>query len=250
MHVRANSQSRNCPRGGPHIAVLSADCAPTEDTRQMQQEQHTELQNPADSIAPSKNADPVQLAAVEPSPAEHVDNDDSVNHQNGSFAVGRPTGPQGWSDCCCCCCPRIGNMVVLAEAFLTRRGDTAEYHETCNGCRLCGCIGCTPARRLGVHSNYPLCVVGPYWPVMLCITTPLIAGISGLVGYWINGKAHVAFVIILAILGAATLVSLYGTACCNPGLLPRFATEDHDEPPFAGWTKNDRVGVWRPPKAI
>ena len=147
MHVRANSQSRNCPRGGPHIAVLSADCAPTEDTRQMQQEQHTELQNPADSIAPSKNADPVQLAAVEPSPAEHVDNDDSVNHQNGSFAVGRPTGPQGWSDCCCCCCPRIGNMVVLAEAFLTRRGDTAEYHETCNGCRLCGCIGCTPARR-------------------------------------------------------------------------------------------------------
>ena len=139
-------------------------------------------------------------------------------------------------------------------------------------------------------SRLPVCVVGPYWPVMLCVTLPLVVGISAAVGFFVAARgAHVALLAVLGGVGGVTAASLLGTACRNPGLLPRYdvvlpppvssaqprgggaggaggagadaggaggegtlapPTPTPPTPPFPGWVKNDRLGVWRPPRAI
>merc|ERR1711976_858390 len=70
---------------------------------------------------------------------------------------------------CCTCVKRIGNMAV----FWTK---TEAYEE----------VQTNEAGEQSVVKRKrprPFCMVGPYWPVNLCITWPLILGISGWTAY-------------------------------------------------------------------
>jgi len=120
-----------------------------------------------------------------------------------------------WSALFCCCFRRVGNLVVLFQ-LPAKPGETPRL----------------------------LCVVGPYWPMMMCITTPLIlAPCVGVVIYaW--PFVHYGVIIGFCCFAAFTLTALWCTACSNPGLVPRY----EERPPHAdsNWSWNDQTRTFRP----
>jgi hypothetical protein len=135
----------------------------------------------------------------------------------------------------CCAClgaDRVGNMAVLAQT--TEEYDHVTVHEE---------TGVQTTRR----KKRPklLWVLGPYWPVNLCITFPLILAISFWTGMKLQDDSIV--VIILWLLCTVTmLVALAMIACRDPGILYR-----HTSPPPGtdSWRWNDQSKTFRPPKA-
>ena len=65
------------------------------------------------------------------------------------------------------------------------------------------------------------CLLGPFWPCMFCVTTPMVVGIM----YWANtiilpGKHWLAW-LIFNLCGSGTLLSLWATSFSDPGILER-----------------------------
>ena len=116
----------------------------------------------------------------------------------------------------CCCCERVGNMVVLLE-------------------------------RKGAHGVRNLiCVLGPYWPVMLFVTFPLIGLVAAGVGVLLLPKVHIAITVGFFILVAVTAISLGFTACRDPGILRRYA----EKPEGSNWVYSNQARSFKPRGAI
>jgi len=120
--------------------------------------------------------------------------------------------------CCCSLCPKIGNMTPLLQTVDKHTGKPKIW-----------------------------CMVGPFWPVLIFITCPLILGISGLLAAFILPKLHMSVGIVLALLVLITMGALCATACVDPGLIVR-----HAERPAVGgenWYFSDVAKTFRPPRA-
>ena len=88
------------------------------------------------------------------------------------------------------------------------------------------------------------CVVGPYWPMLLLVTYPLILGVS--MATLINaipGKPAIV-VIVWASCTLGLIYSLALTAFRDPGILPRRL-----DAPDGSWRWSDRAHSYRPPGA-
>ena len=134
------------------------------------------------------------------------------------FAVGKPNeGPCNvLTQCCCPCGKPLGNMVVLAES----RAANGEI-------------------RLD-------CVVGPFWPVMLFVTFPLVVGISLIVAVTCLPALNPGFAVGMVVLMLATAIALGKTATTDPGILHRH----HEKPEGTNWIYSDQAETFRPRGAM
>jgi hypothetical protein len=102
------------------------------------------------------------------------------------------------------------------------------------------------------------CIVGPYWPMLVFVTYPLVLGISA----WTAKKAifvsnyHPALVVVWTVLTLGLCLALFLVSCSDPGILPKYI-----EPPSPSdkmcddgsgeysrldWRWNDRVQSYVP----
>jgi len=137
--------------------------------------------------------------------------------------------------CGCLGARRVGNLAVLAQT--TEEYDHLELiNEETNEYRT------TRKTRPKL-----LWVIGPYWYVNLCLTFPLIVGIS----LW-TAMRHImdSFLVVQVTWSAATLLMIFSlimAGCRNPGVLYR-----HSHPPpntRESWTWNDQAKTYRPSSA-
>ncbi|GKY99238.1 hypothetical protein MPSEU_000879100 [Mayamaea pseudoterrestris] len=94
------------------------------------------------------------------------------------------------------------------------------------------------------------CVVGPYWPMLVLITYPLIFGVSGwvFVSKVCKGLLNPALALAWVVLTIGLIMALALTGCRDPGILYR-----HDEPPpdlENTWRWNDQALSYRPRNAV
>ena len=88
------------------------------------------------------------------------------------------------------------------------------------------------------------CVVGPYWPMLVLVTYPLILGVS--IATLINGIPGKPAIVVL-VWASCTLGLIYSlalTAFRDPGILPRRL-----DAPDGSWRWSDRAHSYRPPGA-
>jgi hypothetical protein len=87
------------------------------------------------------------------------------------------------------------------------------------------------------------CVVGPYWPMLMFVTYPLILGVSALTLITVIPYKHPLLGLVWAILTVGLILALALTACRDPGILPRY----HKPPPKEeSWRWNERAHTYRP----
>mmetsp|Transcript_17323 Transcript_17323/g.47992 ORF Transcript_17323/g.47992 Transcript_17323/m.47992 type:complete len:269 (+) Transcript_17323:121-927(+) len=143
----------------------------------------------------------------------------------------------GPCDCCSVVCcgiigaERVGHMAVLKQSMevveeVVDNGDGSE-----------------PSVRRYKRPKLDI-VIGPYWPMLLCITYPLILGVSGLALVTVIPKTN-PFVQLLW--GCTTLGLIYAlamTAFRDPGILPRYV----ELPPHSNdqWRWSDRTYSFKP----
>lgn len=124
---------------------------------------------------------------------------------------------------------RIGNMVILREGYEEIVNSKGEH-----------------VRRRKINM-----VVGPYWPMLVFVTYPLILFVSFCAA--VKGVFIVNFnplvVCSWTILTTGLVVSLFFTSCTDPGILRK-----HEEPPkgesSGRWRWNDRVQSYVPTGAV
>lgn len=142
------------------------------------------------------------------------------------YAIGRNKPGEGGcsstSECLCpTCFPRIGNMVVLCSAGWGK--ESAK--------RIC-------------------CVVGPYWPMMACVTYPLIFVIALATGFMVMAGKHIGVVIVFGAGVSLTVAFLALTACSNPGIMRRVIEDPSLEGDKKGaWKWDHTAGTYRPKDA-
>jgi len=117
----------------------------------------------------------------------------------------------------CCCARRVGSMFFLIER----------------------------------KDGSPIVVAGPCWPFCTFVTVPLIAVLSGLVGYFIVSNPNTGlpwwFALIYYPIVAFVLAVLFCVSCRDPGLMERVTDEEAAE---NGWFWNEQVGSYRPAGAM
>lgn len=138
---------------------------------------------------------------------------------NNSNGVNDATSPMSiieiFNTIFCCCARRVGSMFFLLES----------------------------------NDGSPIIVAGPCWPFCTFITTPIILGVSGLVGYFMIYTTDLPWWIgvIYFIIMIFVLIVLFCTSCRDPGLLERVTDV---EAATNGWLWNEQVGSYRPPAAM
>jgi hypothetical protein len=96
---------------------------------------------------------------------------------------------------------RIGNMVILKERVVYETNGKGEK---------------VPKRVLD-------CIVGPYWPMLVFVTCPLVLGVS----YWTAKRAifvpgvHPWVVCTWIVLTVGLCLALFWVSCSDPGILPK-----------------------------
>jgi len=92
------------------------------------------------------------------------------------------------------------------------------------------------------------CIVGPFWPMLVCVTYPLIIGVS----FWtlvtsIPGKSFLlqAF---WALCTGGLLLSLTLVSCRDPGILPKYSQSPPQDD--GSWRWNDQAQSYRPRGAM
>ena len=143
---------------------------------------------------------------------------------------------------CLCCsamvCPlvgagRVGNMAVL-RSTTERVEEIEEDLET----------GGTQVRKYTRPKL--LCVLGPYWPMLLFVTYPLILGVSAWAFRVAIAPGNKPFIVVLGwfALTMGLIVALALTGCRDPGILYRYS----DPPPQNenNWRWNDQALTYRP----
>jgi hypothetical protein len=131
---------------------------------------------------------------------------------------------------------RVGNMSVLKQSSYSVEVEEEEEDEETGEVRLVRVV----RPRIDI-------VVGPYWPMLLFITYPLILGISG----WalIRALPGKPFYLVAAWFFCTTglIVSLALTACRDPGIMYR----RHSPPQRTqAWRWNDQAQTFRPRNAV
>jgi DHHC palmitoyltransferase len=125
---------------------------------------------------------------------------------------------------------RVGNMVVLAQVMEDYRDETT-----------------------GEMSQRPrlLCLVGPYWMVVLGLTIPLMTLVTFWTAYTQFRDMMLPVQIVWAICTAMLYLSLLLVSCTDPGILYRHTTPP--PPPNNGtdpsWYWNDQALTYRPASA-
>jgi hypothetical protein len=144
--------------------------------------------------------------------------------------------PQVAFSASCCGClgaGRVGNMVVLAQ--------TMEDYDHIQVNEETGAQTSSRRKRPKLHW-----VMGPYWPVNLCLTYPLILGIS----FWTAWKrlpdAHIVVILTWSLCTFMLIFALAMVACRNPGILYR---HNQAPPGSSDWRWNDQARTFRPPKS-
>ena len=159
---------------------------------------------------------------------------------------------------------RVGNMAILKESTIVveevindaddeeegieSEHDGARTAPSSNGSAAAGGNGAVRTRR--VHKRKIDYVVGPYWPMLLCITYPLIFAVSTwtFVSAILPGR-HPLVTLVWATLTLGLIYALFGVAFRDPGILPR-----HRTPPVGSgrgeWRWNDQAQSYRPRGAI
>jgi hypothetical protein len=149
--------------------------------------------------------------------------------------------PPDESGCLCCSalvCPllgagRVGNMIVLKSS--TEWVEEVEEDEE---------SGEQTVRRFS-RPKLDL-VLGPYWPMLCCVTYPLIFAVSGwtFVSSILPGRQPIVLVFVWTVFTSGLIVSLACTACRDPGILYRHRNAP---PQHAGtWRWSDRADSFRP----
>lgn len=108
-----------------------------------------------------------------------------------------------------CCLPSLGNMIVLIQ-----------------------------------RNGRPVVVVGPYWTMLVFVTTPLAVIGPTLVAILWCSRLHIAIQATYAAVVLATATALYSTALRDPGLHERTSVAQDDT-----WTWNDQARTFKPPGA-
>lgn len=113
---------------------------------------------------------------------------------------------------------RVGNMAVLRE-----RQERVDDGET--------------KRRLVI-------VAGPYWPMLMLVTYPLILGVSTVTLVTTIPKTHPLIAVAWTVCTVGLILALALTAFRDPGILPRYESP----PPGSDgqWRWNDRAHTYRP----
>jgi len=114
------------------------------------------------------------------------------------------------SACCCWWTARVGNMVVLAKT-----------------------------------KDRLLCIMGPYWMVLLFVTLPALAAFSCFVAYKKLGEEHVGVVVAWSICTGLMFSALLLTGCRDPGILRRTRQISDN----SSWRWNDQALTYRPSSA-
>ena len=109
--------------------------------------------------------------------------------------------PLGVTACLCRCSGRVGNMVVLAQT-----------------------------------SDRLLCLVGPYWMVLVFVTVPAIAAFSIWVAYTRVADQSLPVIVTWSICTGCLFLALLLTGCRDPGILPRVRRTDNES-----WRWNDQA---------
>jgi len=144
----------------------------------------------------------------------------------------------GCSWCSSVVCPylnagRVGHMVVLRSS--TEWVEAVEEDEE------------TGEEKTVRYSRPRLdMTVGPYWPMLVFVTYPLILGVSGwtLFSKVLVGKLSPMAVLLWTPLTVGLIVSLAFTACCDPGIMYKhYKPAPQDE---NSWRWTDRAHSYRP----
>lgn len=175
--------------------------------------------------------------------AENPNDDEQTRHWKASpYAVGlvsidwkvKPEGriwfPLTFSYMFCKRAGRLGNMVVLYERETKRTTAAGESNADITSSSI----------------PKPIIMMGPHWPMMVCITYPLIIGVSLATFVLEIRNAHIALVATWTVMTILLLLSLARVACRNPGVFPRHAESPVDD---GTWIWNDQGRTFRPLKA-
>jgi hypothetical protein len=92
-----------------------------------------------------------------------------------------------------------------------------------------------------------LFVAGPYWPMLIFVTYPLILGVSGVTLVTVIPYIHPAIGFVWSLLTIGLIAALALTAFRDPGILPRY---ENPPPQDDGtWRWNERAHSYRPRNA-
>lgn len=116
-------------------------------------------------------------------------------------------------------------------------------------CRGAGRIGNMVVLHKNALTEEPVIVVGPYWPMMMCVTYPLILAVLTATAVLRIPYLHWGLVIAWIISSVAILLALAFVACRNPGILKRQSTLDENDRVSSDWIWNDQALSYRPESA-
>ena len=159
---------------------------------------------------------------------------------------------------------RVGNMAVLREsAVLVEEEVSATADDDDDGGGGGGGGGDEEQAKAGtvlrtrtVRRRKLDLVVGPYWPMLFCVTYPLILSVSlwTLVSAILKPDTNVFVALLWGACTSGLLYSLFGVSCRDPGIQQRYRTvpawasadgRGRDE-----WRWNDQAQTFRPRGAM
>lgn len=144
------------------------------------------------------------------------------------------------ANCCICCsgyfcgklgAGRVGNMAVLKQSM--------EWVELVEVDEETGSETTRKYQRPKLD-----CVVGPFWPMLMCVTYPLIIGVSLWTALVAMPGKSILWQAIWSALTFGLIYALAKTACTDPGILYR-----HAKPPPQdenSWRWSDQGQSYRP----
>lgn len=129
---------------------------------------------------------------------------------------------------------RVGNMAVLRESLVVDNTVEKANSSADNN----GSNDEIPAGQKRTNSTSPRIdiVVGPFWPMCVCVTLPIIIGVSICSAFALPGQ-HPAIIVLWSCGIVGLLLALFQTSCRDPGIMLR----KREDPTRVG----DSSGSWR-----
>lgn len=135
---------------------------------------------------------------------------------------------------------RVGNMVILKESHVMV-DEVAQDEEAQDGA----------VRTRKVSKRQIDLIVGPYWPMMVFVTYPLILAVSGwtaLAAVFVPNY-NIVVIIVWSAMTFGLCFSLFSVSFRDPGILPKYKeipfSEDGNQP-RSSWRWNDRAQSYAP----
>ena len=142
---------------------------------------------------------------------------------------------------------RVGNMAILKESVETAVEDDRDDEAV--DCDLMdeenqeqGLVG--SKRKRVVFRRKMDIVVGPFWPMLVCVTYPLIISISMWTAVVALPGKHPLFIFFWLCCTVGLCLALFSTGCRDPGIMLR--RRDSPQSVDVPWRWNDQALTWRP----